>query len=294
MKELVSIIVPVYRAAAYIAETIAMVEAQTWQDWELILVDDCSPDNSAEVIRNTLRKQAGWDNAARQSCEGVQAEVLMDADGQAEVLTAAGVRTEMFTGAGGQPVMLLQKQKNEGAARARNTGLDMALGRYIAFLDADDVWYPEKLEREMRFMRQKEAGFVFTAYEFGDSQARPTGRVVHVPERLTYRQALSRTVIFTTTVLFDRKRIPDRLLRMPAVASEDTATWWQILREGYTAWGLNEVLAVYRRPAKSLSSNKAEAVRRIWNLYRRQEKLSVAASAGYFIMWAYRATKRRI
>ena len=280
MKELVSIIVPVYRAAAYIAETIAMVEAQTWQDWELILVDDCSPDNSAEVIRNTLRKQAGWDNAARQSCEGVQAEVLMDADGQAEVLTAAGVRTEMFTGAGGQPVMLLQKQKNEGAARARNTGLDMAQGRYIAFLDADDVWYPEKLEREMRFMRQKEAGFVFTAYEFGDSQARPTGRVVHVPERLTYRQALSRTVIFTTTVLFDRKRIPDRLLRMPAVASEDTATWWQILREGYTAWGLNEVLAVYRRPAKSLSSNKAEAVRRIWNLYLRQEKLSVAASAG--------------
>lgn len=274
MKELVSIIVPVYRAAAYIAETIAMVEAQTWQDWELILVDDCSPDNSAEVIRNILRKQAGWDNAARQSCEGVQLEVL--------------------TGAGGQPVMLLQKQKNEGAARARNTGLDMAQGRYIAFLDADDVWYPEKLEREMRFMRQKEAGFVFTAYEFGDSQARPTGRVVHVPERLTYRQALSRTVIFTTTVLFDRKRIPDRLLRMPAVASEDTATWWQILREGYTAWGLNEVLAVYRRPAKSLSSNKAEAVRRIWNLYRRQEKLSVAASAGYFIMWAYRATKRRI
>lgn len=294
MKELVSIIVPVYRAAAYIAETIAMVEAQTWQDWELILVDDCSPDNSAEVIRNTLRKQAGRDNAARQSCEGVQAEVLMDADGQAEVLTAAGVRTEMFTGAGGQPVMLLQKQKNEGAARARNTGLDMAQGRYIAFLDADDVWYPEKLEREMRFMRQKEAGFVFTAYEFGDSQARPTGRVVHVPERLTYRQALSRTVIFTTTVLFDRKRIPDRLLRMPAVASEDTATWWQILREGYTAWGLNEVLAVYRRPAKSLSSNKAEAVRRIWNLYRRQEKLSVFASAFYFVFWAYRATVRRI
>ena len=273
MKELVSIIVPVYRAAAYIAETIAMVEAQTWQDWELILVDDCSPDNSAEVIRNTLQKQAGKDNADRQSCEGVQAEVLMDADGQAEVLTAAGVRTEMFTGAGGQPVMLLQKQKNEGAARARNTGLDMAQGRYIAFLDADDVWYPKKLEREMRFMREKEAGFVFTAYEFGDSQARPTGRVVHVPEQLTYRQALSRTVIFTTTVLFDRKRIPDRLLRMPAVASEDTATWWQILREGYTAWGLNEVLAVYRRPAKSLSSNKAEAVRRIWNLYRRQEKL---------------------
>ena len=81
---------------------------------------------------------------------------------------------------------------------------------------------------------------------------------------------------------------------MPVVESEDTATWWQILREGYTAYGLDEVLAVYRRPAQSLSSNKITAVRRIWNLYRRQEKLSVAASAWYFVMWAYRATMRRL
>ena len=269
MKELVSVIVPVYRAEDYIAKTIAIVQAQTWHNWELLLIEDCSPDDSAEAVRRILKKNTAVSPAGRGF-------------------------TEEYTGAGGQRIALFCKEKNEGAARARNTGLDMARGRYIAFLDADDVWHPDKLEKEMRFMRERQAGFVFTAYEFGDEQARPTGKVVHVPAELTYRQALSRTVIFTTTVLFDREVIPDRLLRMPVVESEDTATWWQILREGYTAFGLDEVLAVYRRPAQSLSSNKVTAVRRIWNLYRRQEKLSVIVSAWYFVMWAYRATARRL
>ena len=143
-------------------------------------------------------------------------------------------------------------------------------------------------------MREKRAGFLFSAYEFGDEDARPTGKVVHVPETLTYKKALSRTVIFTTTVVLDRNVIPDELIRMPQVESEDTATWWQILRAGYTAYGLDEVLVVYRRPPRSLSSNKCKAVKRIWNLYRRQEKLSVASSAFYFVFWAYRATIRRI
>lgn len=191
-------------------------------------------------------------------------------------------------------IRLIKKGRNEGAAKARNTGLEAAKGRYIAFLDADDVWFSEKLEKEFDFLERENAGFVFTAYEFGNEEAVGTGKIVQVPDRLTYRQALSRTVIFTTTVLLDTEKIPKELVRMPEVKSEDSATWWQILRAGYEARGLNEVLAVYRRPATSLSSNKLEAIKRIWYLYRKVEKLSLWTSLVCFVGWAYRATVRRL
>lgn len=291
MKELVSIIVPVYNAAAYIKDTIAMVQRQTFQKWELLLIEDRSPDDSAGEIRRVL-------TVTKEGRKTDGAETYTSADDCVEPGTKGSgqesLPVEEFVAAGGQRVRLICKEKNEGAARARNTGLDYAAGRYIAFLDADDIWHPCKLEKELEFMRSKQAGFVFTAYEFGDEEARPVGKVVHVPEELRYRQALSRTVIFTTTVLLDQEQIPAELIRMPVVESEDTATWWQILRAGHTAYGLDEVLAIYRRPARSLSSNKLTALRRIWNLYRRQERLSLLVSAYCFAMWAYRATKRRL
>lgn len=273
MKGLVSIIVPVYQARHYIVETIGMVRQQTYKNWELVLVDDRSEDGSVDIIEKTLSGYSHY------SVEEVPEDVE---------------RIEAYEYDGGRCIFLVCKKKNEGAARARNTGLSVAKGRYIAFLDADDIWFADKLAKELAFMKEKQAGFVCCAYEFGDEAGRPTGKIVHVPPELTYKKALSRTVIFTTTVLIDREKIPERLIRMPAVPSEDTATWWQILREGNTAYGLDEVLAVYRRPAKSLSSNKLTAVKRIWRLYRRQEGLSVIASAFYFVFWAYRATVRRI
>ena len=254
MEEMVSIIVPVYRAQAYIAETIAMVRKQTYHNWELILVDDASPDDSAKLIQNMIDEKS----------------------------------TET------EHIRLIRKEKNEGAAKARNTGIALAQGRYIAFLDADDIWFPDKLEKELAFMKQKHAGFAFTAYEFGDENAKGTGKTVTVPEQLTYRKALSRTVIFTTTVIFDTEVIPEELIRMPDVESEDTATWWKILRAGYTAYGLNEVLAIYRRPEKSLSSNKFIAMKRIWYLYRKEERLTLPDSIFCFCLWAIRATLRRI
>lgn len=247
----VSIVVPVYNAAAYLEKTVEMVRCQTFDSWELILVDDHSTDESRAIL-----------------------EELSSNDDRIVVMgQEAGVK---------------------GAANARNLGIQHASGRYLAFLDADDVWRADKLEKELAFLREKDAAFAFTAYEFGDDEAKGTGKLVHVPEKLTYKKALSRTVIFTSTVLFDLTKIGKELLYMPDVKSEDTATWWQILRSGYTAYGLNENLVIYRRPKKSLSSNKVAALSRIWNLYRKQEGLSVIKSAWYFCFWALRATLRRL
>ena len=248
---MVSIIVPVYNAAGYIAETIQMVCDQTYKDWELILVDDASTDNSVAVIK--------------------------------EVIAARKKR-----------IRLIEKMRNAGAAAARNTGIDASAGRYIAFLDADDIWKADKLEKQIAFMESSGAAFSFHSYEFGDEDAKPTGRVVHAPATLSYKQALSRTVIFTTTVMFDTEKIDMEIIHMPQVPSEDTATWWRILKSGYTAYGLDENLAIYRRPRGSLSSNKLQAIKRIWFLYRNICNLSVAASLFYFGGWAVRATLRRI
>ena len=250
MNELISIVMPVYNASAWLEETVESVQKQTYENWELIAVDDCSPDESFRMLERMAQKDAR--------------------------------------------IRPIRREENGGAARTRNTGMDAARGQYLAFLDSDDLWDAKKLEKELAFLKERQAAFAFTAYEFGDENGRGNGRIVHVPPTLDYRHALSRTIIFTTTVMFDLQRIDRELIRMPDVKSEDTAIWWKILRSGYTAHGLNENLAIYRRPKGSLSSNKMEAVRRIWNLYRNQEKLSVPVSAWHLFFWAWRAAARRI
>lgn len=248
---MVSIVIPVYNAEKYIRETVESVLGQTYKDWELILVDDCSTDNSVAFI-------------------------------------------EELISANPEQMRLIHLTEGGSAARARNAGIKEAQGRYIAFLDADDIWYPEKLDKELKHLQAQNAGFVFTAYEFGDENAKPNGKMTKVPERLPFRKALSRTVIFTSTVLIDTEVIPKEMIYMPEIPSEDTATWWKILKSGHVAYGLNEPLVIYRRPQQSLSSNKKEATKRIWKLYREIAGLNGIQSCWYFIRWAIRATFRRV
>ncbi|WP_035778641.1 glycosyltransferase family 2 protein [Butyrivibrio sp. MC2013] len=254
MEPLVSIVVPVYNARDYIEDTIHMVERQTFRNFELILVDDCSADDSVSIINRCIRETS---------------------------LPEGSIR-------------LIAKERNEKTAAARNSGIDAARGRYIAFLDADDVWLADKLEKQLDFMRKGDYAFSFTAYEFGDENARPTGKIVNVPLDFVYKEALYRTIIFTSTVIFDTDKLSKEDIHMPLIESEDTATWWKVMQKGVTAHGLNEVLTIYRRPAASLSSNKLKAVKRIWGLYRQIAGLGLLSSCVHLLGWAYYASKRRL
>ena len=191
-------------------------------------------------------------------------------------------------------IHVLVQEMNKGAAQARNRGVQEAKGRYIAYLDADDLWKPDKLKKMVAFLEEKKVAFAFSGYEFADENGIGLGKVVKVPETLEYKEALRNTTIFTSTVMFDTQKIDKQLLNMPDVKSEDTALWWKILRSGYKAYGLDENLVYYRRPSVSLSSNKFIAIKRIWNLYRNVEKLSLPYSCYNFCFWAVRAVLRRV
>ena len=246
---LVSIVVPVFNAEKYLAKTIKSVLGQTYQNWELILVNDQSKDASTEAAKPFLKdKRIHWVDLA----------------------------------------------KNSGAAKARNKGIDLANGDFIAFLDADDLWMKSKLADQLKFMLDKDCAFSFTSYEFADAEGHPNGKKAIVPASLTYKQALKNTTIFTSTVMLSLTKLSKKDIKMPSVPSEDTATWWQILKKIPCAYGLPKVLSYYRRSGGTLSSNKLEAIRRIWNLYRKVENLNPLQSAYNFCFYAVNAVRRRV
>ena len=178
---------------------------------------------------------------------------------------------------------------------ARNTGIELARGRYLCFVDADDLWEPEKLEKQIKFMQEKDCAFSFTSYAFANEEGQKNGKVVHVPNTITYKQALKNTTIFTSTVMFDLQKLKKQDVTMPLVRrGQDTATWWKVLKTIYCAYGLDKVLSIYRRPEHSLSSNKMKALKRTWNLYRNIEHLNLVKSSYYFAIYCYNAVKRRV
>lgn len=250
-KDLVSIIVPVYKAEKFLESTIKTVKAQTYTNWELIFIDDCSPDNSTEIIENEMKNNA--------------------------------------------KIKLVKLEKNSGAAIARNTGINNANGKYIAFLDADDLWDSKKLEKQVEFMNKNDYSFSFTGYEFADENGNGNGKVVNVPKTINYKQALKNTTIWTSTVMFDVEKLGKELIQMPNVKrGQDTATWWKVLKQIDNAYGLDEVLSYYRRTNDSLSANKMKALKRTWKLYRDVEHLNVFYSFYNFCWYVLNAVKRRV
>lgn len=240
--QLVSVITPAYKAASYIGETIESVLAQTYPHWELLIADDCSPDNTSEVVQEFCARDSR--------------------------------------------IRLINMAQNGGPAAARNAAISEAQGRWLAFLDSDDLWLPTKLEKSIKHSLENNAAIVFTAFRRISADGKQIGDLVSVPASLTYRQLLGNTAIATSTA------VVDRLLSGPVVMRktyyDDFDCWLQILKRGNMAHGLNEDLMRYRVLGQSVSRNKKKSALHVWRAYRDLEKLNMFQSIWYFGQYALR------
>ena len=247
---LVSVIMPAYNSERHIAESIASVQSQTLKSWELCVADDCSTDNTAQIVREIAVSDSR--------------------------------------------VKYIKLPVNGGAAKARNAALDAARGRYIAYLDADDIWLPEKLAKQTSFMRERNVGFSCASYEVIDEGGEPMGRTVTMPEESDYWHYLTNNYLQTVGIMADVTLVDKELLIMPDMRRrQDAATWLQVLSAGHICYGISGILCQYRRVSGSLSSNKVKAVKGTWYFYRKVAKLSLPKSLYCFTRYAVLAVWKR-
>ena len=185
------------------------------------------------------------------------------------------------------------KDEHSGIAHTRNRCLQRAKGRYLAFLDADDLWHPEKLEKQLRFMQERQAAFSYTSYDLIDENGQPLGKTIQATRDLNYQAYLRNTLIGCSTVMLDTEKTGK--VTVPNFrTSEDTATWLNLLRRGVVAQALPEALTSYRIRVHSASSNKWKAATDLWRVYRRQERLSLPNALYSFTCYAFNAVKKRL
>lgn len=171
--------------------------------------------------------------------------------------------------------------EKSGVAKARNAAMQQASGQYLAFLDSDDLWRKDKLERQLTLMQEKNCAFVYGGCDVIDENGKPQNKVRHVPEHITYQEFLWGNVIPCLTVLIDREKTGD--FRMPVMGHEDYATWLTLMRGVGEAYGIDEVLGSYRVNRNSVSGNKLRTIRWTWNIYRKNQKLPVHKSFLYLM-----------
>lgn len=182
-------------------------------------------------------------------------------------------------------------EKNSGAAVARNKAMEIARGRYIAFLDSDDVWYPEKLEKQIELIKSNNCAICYTAIEMIDEDGRVEKSKRNIKEKIDYRFLLKNTMIATSTVLIDR-RIVGRFNMPLRRSGQDYATWLMLMRNGVYAYGINEVLVKYRRRENSLSSSKMKNIFKVWNIQVENEGISKINATCNSIAYALNAFKK--
>lgn len=179
-------------------------------------------------------------------------------------------------------------EKNSGVATAMNTALNLAQGQLIAFLDADDYWKENKLERQVRFMEENHYGFTFSSYEIISENG---NKIVRVPKKQNYGQYMFNTVIGTSVTMLDRQIVGD--FRMVNIKKDlDSMTWARILKEGHIAYSIDESLACYRKVEGSISNDKWKAAINHWSNCRKIEKIPLLKCAYYFCGYSINALKK--
>jgi len=244
----VSIITPTHNSN-YIDETVKSVKDQTFPNWEMIIVDDCSTDKTVERIKPYIEKD--------------------------------------------KRIKLIKLEKNVGAAEARNIALRLAKGKFIAFLDSDDLWKPEKLKIQYNFMVEKDCAFSFGNYCRITEDGKKVINEIKVPEKINYSGLLRNTIIGTLTVMINREKTG--YFEMPIInSSHDFALWLQILKNGFNAYGIQQSLAYYREVASSNTAKKWKAAKDVWVVYRKIEKINSLYSIYFFSNYVLNAIKKRI
>ncbi len=188
-------------------------------------------------------------------------------------------------------IRLIELKENSGTGKARNVALKNAKGRFVAFLDSDDTWLPEKLEKQIRFMLDNEYPISYTSYKLIDHKGNDLNRIIKAINNVNMHKYLKNTIIGHSSSMIDLKKtgvfkIADIRIRV------DTQTWINLLKKGFVAYGLDEVLMIYRVHNKSISSNKLFAAKKTWNLYYNIEKLGFFKSMFYFGNYAFNAFKK--
>jgi teichuronic acid biosynthesis glycosyltransferase TuaG len=248
-KELISIITPSYNSTNFIAETIESVLNQTYLNWELIIIDDFSTDNSVQIVEEYLKKD--------------------------------------------DRIKLIRLDHNSGAAKARNIGLENAKGRFITFIDSDDLWLKERLEKQLNFTLENNYAYTYSPYITITEDGKNEIKKVDVPISINYKEFLHKTTIALLTVFIDKEKVGE--FKMPLIrVAEDMGMHLNILKRGIKAYSIGEYLAKVRIVQNSLSSNKLKQIKDVWTVYRKFEELSLLTSGYHLFLWGLNAVKKRL
>lgn len=238
--KLISIIMPTYNCAKFIGLTIETVINQTYKNWELVIVDDSSKDNTEEIVNNYINKD--------------------------------------------ERIKYYKFSVNQGAAKARTKAMELALGNYMAFLDSDDLWKEDKLEKQIKFMEENNYNFTCTSYEQIDESGNLLNKVIKTKKKANYNRILLDCPVGNSTVMYNVDKLGK--FEVPNIRKRnDDALWLQILKKEKYIYGMDEILMEYRIRSNSISSNKIDLIKYHWQLYREIEHLSIIRSVFHICWW---------